>query len=166
MHSSDRFLAEFLRIFNRLAGSADEMGTFIQELSVHFREQAAKVAEMQSQLTTAEGAVDETISKLTISEKEKKALQKQIKELQVSSRAAVSVNIGETFSAMSGKASAISTSYEGLSLSPPIIISTGKQCAKCGTTYYPNYSIPLLGQNSSLCNACQTPFPGPDIRGT
>lgn len=76
--SDDPRLAEFLTIFNRLAGSADEMGTFIKVLREHLVEQAAKVAKAESELNDA-------ISRLKISDAEKTKLQAQVEELRKSS---------------------------------------------------------------------------------
>jgi len=43
--SDDKLIAYFLRIFNRLAGSADEMGSFVQDLVLKIEEHAsAKIA--------------------------------------------------------------------------------------------------------------------------
>ena len=73
------YLAEFLTIFNRLAGSADEMGTFIKGLSSYVSVQEKKLSEKEAQLNKA-------ISKLQISESEKEKLQARVKELRESSQ--------------------------------------------------------------------------------
>jgi ppGpp synthetase/RelA/SpoT-type nucleotidyltranferase len=74
-------LALFLRIFNRLAGSADEMGTFTKILATSIREQAARTKESERQIQDKEKELRNTISQLQISKQEKLSLQKQIAEV-------------------------------------------------------------------------------------
>ena len=74
--SDDPYLADFLRMFNRLAGSADEMGTFIKRLSVRLREQS----EQDRQIEMKEDQLKILASKLTISRGEKEELERQIAE--------------------------------------------------------------------------------------
>jgi hypothetical protein len=75
-------LAQFLAIFNRLAGSSDEMGTFIKGLSGLISSQAQKLNEQQSEIRQKEEALQKAISELKISAEEKTALQLQISDLQ------------------------------------------------------------------------------------
>ena len=63
-------------MFNRLAGSADEMGTFIKGLSVRLREQS----EQDRQIEMKEDQLKILVSKLTISRGEKEELERQIAE--------------------------------------------------------------------------------------
>ena len=74
--SDDPYLADFLRMFNRLAGSADEMGTFIKGLSVRLREQS----EQDRQIEMKEYQLKILVSKLTISRGGKEELERQIAE--------------------------------------------------------------------------------------
>jgi len=78
-HSSNPFLSDFLQIFNRLAGSADEMGSYIKALSQHVREQDARLVALQENF-------DKTISELNISKAEKEKLQSQVNELRKSAQ--------------------------------------------------------------------------------
>jgi putative GTP pyrophosphokinase len=78
-------LSEFLTIFNRLAGSADEMGTFIQGLSNLLAEQKEKFTTKERELEAMEQELKTTISKLKISQKEKKDLESQVEQLRRSS---------------------------------------------------------------------------------
>lgn len=59
--SDDELVAYFLTIFNRLAGSADEMGTFVQGLTSVLRESALKVAEANQQKEEALSAMENTL---------------------------------------------------------------------------------------------------------
>jgi len=79
-HSSHEQLTEFLTIFNRLAGSADEMGTFIRALSKLIEDQEVKAQESAAR----EKALEETLSKLKITAAERDALSTQIDEFKKS----------------------------------------------------------------------------------
>lgn len=83
--SDDVYLADFLAIFNRLAGSADEMGTFIQVLSRFAGEQFQKIAERDKTIADMEAKFKDNISTLKVSQSEKDSLKKQIEELRKSS---------------------------------------------------------------------------------
>jgi putative GTP pyrophosphokinase len=89
--SNNPYLASYIILFNRLAGSADEMGTFIESLSVYMSEQAASVAERETRISKVEAELKATVSRLQISEVEKANLQKQIGELRNSSTSLGSV---------------------------------------------------------------------------
>jgi putative GTP pyrophosphokinase len=74
-NTSDSRLEEFLLLFNRLAGTADEMGTFVG----HLRQMLHEHAETEAHLNA-------TIAKLDISEAQKETLRKQVEALSRSSR--------------------------------------------------------------------------------
>ena len=78
--SEDPSLAAFLAIFNRTAGSADEMGTFAKFLSEAIAKQLSALAEAQREL-------DELVSKLNLKENERSKLHDQIEQLKKSSHA-------------------------------------------------------------------------------
>jgi ppGpp synthetase/RelA/SpoT-type nucleotidyltranferase len=84
-HSDDPYLAGLLTIFNRLAGSADEMGTFTKLLSTFLTEQATKEVDRRKINAEKEEALKQAVSQLQISQSEKKQLEKQITELRQSS---------------------------------------------------------------------------------
>ena len=145
-HSSDPFLAEFLKIFNRVAGSADEMGTFIKELSIHFHERDAELVEIQAQMTGKEKEVEETVSRLKISEKEKNELKKQIQNANASSFAAITVNLGTSVR--------VGDLLKNVRINSPILIDAsilGYTCTQCGKRYH-NTTLSALGNN--LCADC------------
>lgn len=62
--SNDQLVAYFLTIFNRLAGSADEMGTFVKGLTSALRESSIQLAEANRQKEDALTAMDEKIADL------------------------------------------------------------------------------------------------------
>lgn len=131
-------LNQFLGVFNGLAGSADEMGTFIQTLRGQL---AAWEADRESErLGHAETmqALTSQISKLEIDSKEKKQLEKKVKELEShtprSIGSAIGGILGESVGSIRIGASAI-----GSLASPSILSQTlgstnivARRCAKCG----------------------------------
>ena len=62
--SDDQLVAYFLTIFNRLAGSADEMGTFVKELTGALRETGIQLADANRQKEDALTAMDQMIADL------------------------------------------------------------------------------------------------------
>ena len=92
--TEDPHLTQFLTIFNRLAGSADEMGTYIQALSSHLAEQTEKLTKKENELERMEQELKMAISKLNLSQKEKKALDTQIEQLRRSSQTITMAPLG------------------------------------------------------------------------
>jgi hypothetical protein len=74
------YLRQFLIMFNGLAGSADQMGSFIKALSTHLKDEAKLIDSLNKKVEAA-------IARSEISKNEKKELQKLIDELQHASRA-------------------------------------------------------------------------------
>jgi putative GTP pyrophosphokinase len=72
--SNDPELSFLLAIFNRLAGSADEMGTFTKILASKAKESARQIQEKEAELK-------KTISQLEITKEEKLSLQRQVAEI-------------------------------------------------------------------------------------
>jgi putative GTP pyrophosphokinase len=145
--SSNPHLAEFLTIFNRLAGSADEMGTFIKALSGFLSEQAGKLAEMQSQLSVKETEMKKAISQLKISREEKQKLEAQVAELRDSSEQhGVSIFGGQLPSGFLGDVNSLtgvrfnSCDLSSGSWSQDVVLSGlgQRKCSKCGRTYTDN----------------------------
>lgn len=97
--SNDPYLAELLTIFNRLAGSADEMGTFTAVLAAYIEQQAERQLQQEEVIARNEQALKDAISRLQIHESEKKQLQAQITELRKSSLSAISAmpEVGSTY---------------------------------------------------------------------
>jgi putative GTP pyrophosphokinase len=144
-HSSDAQLAEFLTIFNRLAGSADEMGTFIKKLALSKEEIEARFADTKRTLEAKEHEIQAAISKLNISDKERKKLEREIEELRQSSRS----HLDNVY---------LSPAQTGAFLNPtsmfaPVTIASlgiAPRCRRCGTNL-PSNSINLDG----VCDSCR-----------
>ncbi|MGI2107314.1 RelA/SpoT domain-containing protein [Shewanella frigidimarina] len=62
--SDNEQVSYFLRIFNRLAGSADEMGTFVKELVTELESTAAQFAEMEDEFIKIKKENGENIDKI------------------------------------------------------------------------------------------------------
>ncbi len=128
--STDTYLADFLTIFNRLAGSADEMGTFIKALSQYVCEQRGKLAERDRQIAEQGKRLKETVSALKISIEQKKELESQVDSLRKSSQQ-------RGFPPVFPSADAILGSRPGLlaAIDPILGAMSEKTCTKCGKKY-------------------------------
>jgi putative GTP pyrophosphokinase len=74
----------FLGVLNRLAGSADEMGSFIHSLVADLNAQSTAVAQAQLERDEALQKVEEVLSKLEMSKAERTELQKEMSRLRAS----------------------------------------------------------------------------------
>jgi ppGpp synthetase/RelA/SpoT-type nucleotidyltranferase len=159
-------LSVFLAIFNRLAGSADEMGSFTRALDEYLHAQAARVEETVRQVKQREVDLEKTVSKLKISEEEKAALQKQISELKasqlpnISDFATVTVRASDLLplsdlSALDLRGPTIRVvDYAAVHNPAQITFSSFpsidvKRCAACGMPFVQN-----AGHPSDLCAGC------------
>jgi ppGpp synthetase/RelA/SpoT-type nucleotidyltranferase len=68
-HLDDELVAYFLRIFNRMAGSADEMGSFVKDLVSSVEESKRALDVLNQEKTDALAALDDSIKKLQQKEK-------------------------------------------------------------------------------------------------
>ena len=75
-----------LMILNRLAGSADEMSSFVQELSIHLEESQYQLEQLESEKDEQIRKLEDIIKNSDISGKDKTALESIAKTLTVSSR--------------------------------------------------------------------------------
>lgn len=147
-------LSEFLTIFNRLAGSADEMGTFIKKLSGYMSEQSAKLAEREAQIDTKEMELKKAISELKISKEEKKKLEAQVEELRKSSSyGGFSLLTGEPINVAATTVLGLESSSWYTGMSPGIAIGDLKKrvCKKCGRTFQDE----LILTANDCCPKCQ-----------
>lgn len=89
-------LAEFLTIFNRLAGSADEMGTFIKRLQSAFTVSAERIAAIETEKGQLSQQLKESVEKLQIGEAEKARIKNQIEQMQKTTMENVLAEVGAT----------------------------------------------------------------------
>jgi ppGpp synthetase/RelA/SpoT-type nucleotidyltranferase len=152
----DAILSQYLVMFNRFAGSADEMGTFLRFLTQIIEAERAKTAEAQRAFEKVEVDLKATISKLKVSEQEKMELGKQLDELKekqvapLSALTALSLKGLPDFSTAFGnldwsklkmpeiKLSAnlmgIPCKKCGEPISPLLTLAASAKCPKCGST--------------------------------
>lgn len=89
-YSDDRLVSYFLTIFNRLAGSADEMGTFVQELNQAMDKSRAELAaatiakeEALQRVETIVSELDSTKEQDANTRSQLASLQRELKKLKV-----------------------------------------------------------------------------------
>ncbi len=160
--ADDVYLADFLGIFNRLSGSADEMGTFIELLRRFAGEQAEKIAERDRQIVQKEADLEKAISELKISQGEKDSLKKQIEALrkpfQLSGNlSGATIVINDPILAVSRRQEPISIIHESLYTMPEKIFLANREqtCKTCGKTYIVPHDIIV----SSRCPDCRKEDP-------
>ncbi len=154
--SDDSRLDQFLEMFNRLAGSADEMGSFVKRLSHSLQVEAEGVKEMQAQLQSKEADLKQAISALEIKESEKKALETKLEALMISSQPTGLV-IGDPGFRYIGKMSY--EPYLAGSITPPVwspdLVTSGlpeRTCSKCGQSFKDDSLLKV----NERCPTCRT----------
>jgi len=116
-----------LVIFNRLAGSADEMGTFIKNLACIMRARQQEYVEAKNALEGKEADLRKSISRLELTEQQKTELQKQFDELKESKAAFKNIDLAKVQNI---------TLDLGLMFGTPLSLLLGqKRCSKCGQLY-------------------------------
>lgn len=143
----------FLDIFNRLAGSADEMGSFLNMLvkDTTLREEA--FSKLKDDKAKAMKDIEELVNKLKISEEDKKDLQSQLNVILVKQATSELKLAGyiKTYQPLIGK---IRTFIPGLS---DLTFDTSKgftnYCNLCGKSFKTSLSYLNFGYN--ICPDCQ-----------
>ncbi len=74
-------VGRFLQVFNRLAGSADELGSFINDLLIAFRVMDERADRAESEREVALEAVQQLVEELGIKEAQRADLKRRIKAL-------------------------------------------------------------------------------------
>ena len=181
--SDDPYLAEFLTIFNRLAGSADEMGTFIKSLSVYVIEQAHKLNARELEVAKKEEELKNAVKRLKISEEEKGKLEQKIDQLrtprtftQILGTPPGTVVIDGPFAlaaeALKGieigplSSFAVAKTVANIDLSPFSVpaVTRLSVCAKCGKSY--SVTELMLSAQDLVCPTCRNKPPAAKrIRG-
>lgn len=80
--SHDQLVGYFLTIFNRLAGSADEMGTFVQGLTRALQASDSRISEANKQKEEALSAMDKMLADLEALKKQDVDMNKKLTALQ------------------------------------------------------------------------------------
>jgi hypothetical protein len=146
--SDEELLEQFLAIFSRLAGSADEMGTFIKQLSLHLTEQREKQRQLEA-----------TIADLKVNEDIKLQLQRQLEELKaqlpilpIGSSMVVGPSLSvnsDVFRRFAQRAIAPDTA------SISIFSENATKCQRCGQMYSAASDLWRL-DDSRLCPNCRS----------
>ena len=79
--SDSPLVYNLLMMLNRLAGNADEMSSFVQDLSTHIENSASEYARMEQEKNTQIDKLQEIINKSKISAKDKNTLQEVAKSM-------------------------------------------------------------------------------------
>ncbi len=154
--SSDPLLKQFLDVFNHVAGTADEMGTFIRDLSISISNRAARLRKMHHEYAKVKQTLDKTVAELKVSAEEKHRLQKQIADLQ---RSPVSAKLSSISLAdiMENPGGSITARIPGLlSRHSAVPIYGQKMCSQCGKPYVPTI---LESPVTSMCPKCKLSHP-------
>jgi len=149
--SDNPLLNQFLKMFNRLAGSADEMGSFVVMLNTQLLLNASETKKLEVQLAQKGKQIEEMIEKLNISENEKTTLKQQLSELR-STRAKESRStfgfdspfLGQTF--MLDQQADLQRMLKSLDASQMFLDQM--QCSSCGAV--------TTGLISGKCIQCTT----------
>lgn len=95
-HSNNKQIEYFLKLFNSLAGSADDMGSYIVDLVRYLEEKESRIThfeELAHQQTLTELSVDEHLDRLTSLQKQDTESQNLIKKLRAEIQKLRSANI-------------------------------------------------------------------------
>jgi hypothetical protein len=148
-------LEQYLVMFNRLAGSADEMGTFLLSLKTYLEQQDEIQKNLQGELTNKEGELRRIIRKLRISSDEKRELDGKIAALSKSSYEYTLPSFGN----LSGKGTGFLSIPQGsinniasISQTPTLIL----KCKICGKEISSN-PFPLIF-NDGKCDNCRLTY--------
>ena len=146
---NNTILNEYLAIFNRLSGSADEMGTFILSLKTFLETQDKTKAAIQIELQRKNAELADMIGKLKISKAEKQDLEEKVKNLSESKNlfANESMFDSENFN-ISSVGSILGPHFTGISSGG--VFEQTIQCQKCGKDFQSN----PLAISTGLCNDC------------
>jgi len=162
--SDDPYLAQFLTIFNRLAGSSDEMGTFVRGLSELIHQHAAQVSEKENQTAELESQLKLAISKLEISQKDKEGLERQISELRKHSQRVEQSTVGDSLTKHGLLGSTVNlldtSAYPKHLTAAPALAAIGfgflkdKTCSKCGKQYQDS-ALSFVTLDGDKCPDCR-----------
>ncbi len=148
-HSDDKYLSEFLGIFNRLSGSADEMGSFIKLLVQKNQLHAHELADRDKKIEQIQSEMKTMVKHSKLSDKEKGDLRKQIEAMRAASTSLVNSTVN-----LISSPTVLST---GIGLKGPTIfaslLTSERTCSSCGKTFTPT-STGLTSVTIRTCPHC------------
>ncbi|MBL7107075.1 MAG: hypothetical protein ISS77_05665 [Phycisphaerae bacterium] len=135
---------EYLRIFNRLSGSADEMGSFILLLKDHFKNYDR--AKRENEITHQQ-KIKQLIDELKISKQEKEDLEKKIQNLSTFNN-----ELSDTPFTIFPEVKSVNFSIndDNILSSPSLTAMETNRCITCGKTI--PYSLTYKGL---ICDECR-----------
>lgn len=148
-------MVNYLEMFNRFAGGADEMATFIDQLDRHILRSDQQRDETVRQNEELQAEIDRLVSESAASAQEKESLLAKLKDLKKS-------NIGTYAPAATSHIVAgghgINVGGSGLSFSSGqgITISLQKNCSNCGMPY--TSSAGAITVDDGRCESCRHMF--------
>lgn len=130
-HAVDNFiLSQYLDVFNRQAGMADFMGTYVKILQAHLAAKEQEVCKAQQQQDELESRLQGLISKSMLESTEKAELERRVKELAAQTR---TTRLGET--AISVDTSALARAFSALTANRAV------KCKTCGDPFTPSLML-------------------------
>ena len=159
-HSDNPFLAEFLAVFNRLAGSSDEMGTFLRRLCQFLADSERQLGERDQLLKQKDEDLQKVIANLNLAQEEKNKLREHFRATQITSEKLTLKSAPLATASIGGIANlgAFATPSLGFAF------TSKKTCDRCHKEFdHSALDFVLLGNN--LCPTCrqQNPFVTPGL---
>jgi ppGpp synthetase/RelA/SpoT-type nucleotidyltranferase len=161
--TDDPVLNHFLGLFNRTAGMADEMGTFLQRLRNELQRRQAQADDAIAAHQNRIAALEEQVAALNIEKGQKEALERQLSEIRKGPAWSVGGLSGFTFDSPQpeirftytpgigsiglnfGSDRPIADSWGG-------IVGLSRKCTSCGQTFA---SAPTFGDYDTRCPSCR-----------
>ncbi|WP_016957276.1 RelA/SpoT domain-containing protein [Catenovulum agarivorans] len=84
--SNHKLLSYFLTIFNKIAGNADEMGTFVKELTAEINVHEARIAQVKASQEEHLSKIEELASALSNEKEQHKSMSENLRQLQLEVR--------------------------------------------------------------------------------
>jgi len=147
-------LSQYLFMFNRLAGSADEMGSFVMLLKCKFEELSRKAQESLEEKDKAIRELREQVKNLKIEKKKKDKIEAQIEALSkftsVTQESSVIAKLPDSLLGLSAASSDSALTFK----------LTGQKCSRCGKDIidpldlliYPLHCSDCRGLTRSSCD--------------
>jgi len=150
--SNDPTLNEFLAIFNRAAGSADEMGTFVVALEDYLVLQQREVEENKLRAQQAEERLQKIVQDLRISDEDKNRMKKEIEKLRAAATPPTSVYALPRATSAAFITGVPNTVFSSVLPSESALAPGFSACKACGQV-----SFTLVDGVCALCRA-KSPF--------
>ncbi|WP_323756361.1 hypothetical protein [Roseivirga sp.] len=156
----NEILQEYLMMFNRIAGSADEMGSFIRLLTNNLQKRELELANKEGKISELTNELNEMIDKLKISKGEKDKLEEKIADLRMNSETKafdpiVSSN-GQRYNStvLGGVMGASNSLNDVIGGASRLISAYGEfRCGNCGYSGKEIGNLMITG-NKSRCPRC------------